>query len=60
MSKIDIFTNNLKNRKFDKKDSQNFSSEQATIANGQDASDNKKHESNRTSSQNPTLQIVCV
>ena len=40
----EIYTNNLKNREFDKKGPQNFCSERATIAERQGASENKNAE----------------
>ncbi len=43
-----IYRNNLKNREFGKEDPQNFCSQRATIAEWQDASENKNYEVNPT------------
>ena len=46
----EVYTNNLKNRDFDKEGPQNFCSEQTTIAKRQGVSENENYEVNPTTS----------
>jgi|GEM_PF-1644716 len=56
----EIYTNNLKNREFDKKGPQNFCSERATIAERQGASENKNYEVNPTQSKPDSSSCLCI
>ena len=54
------YTNDLKNREFDKKGPQNFCSERATIAERQGASENKNSEANPTQSKTDFSNRLCI
>ncbi|HEX4840050.1 MAG TPA: hypothetical protein VFU89_06375, partial [Rhabdochlamydiaceae bacterium] len=55
-----LYTNNLKNREFDKEGPQNLCSEQATIVNRQGASENKNYETNPTQSKTDSSSCLCI
>jgi uncharacterized protein involved in exopolysaccharide biosynthesis len=55
-----LYTNNLKNREFDKKGPQNFCSERATIAERQGANENKNYEANPTQSKTDSSSCLCI
>ena len=57
---MEIYTNNLKNREFDKEGPQNFCSERATIADRQGASENKNYEANPTQSKPDSSSCLCI
>ena len=59
-TELPVYTNNLKNREFDKKGPQNFCLEQATIAEGQGASENKNSELNPTQSKPDSSSCLCI
>ena len=55
-----LYTNNLKNREFDKEGPQNLCSERATIVNRQGASENKNDETNPTQSKTDSSSCLCI
>ncbi|HEX4839233.1 MAG TPA: hypothetical protein VFU89_02185 [Rhabdochlamydiaceae bacterium] len=57
---LSLYSNNLKNREFDKKGPQNFYSERATIAERQGASENKNSEANLTQSKTDSSSCLSI
>jgi tetratricopeptide (TPR) repeat protein len=55
-----LYTNNLKNREFDKEGPQNCCSERATIVDRQGASENKNYEINPTQSKTDSSSCLCI
>ena len=55
-----IYTNNLKNRDFDKEGPQNFCSERTTIAERQGVSENENYEVNPTTLKTDSSSCLCI
>ncbi len=55
-----LYTNDLKNREFDKEGPQNFCSERATIVERQGASENRNYELNQGASKTDSSSCLCI